>query len=258
MAPTGLAVIGMSKPKPAPRSRQKRRAKAARAAAPAVLRRGDPDAGEHRLSRALWLAQTLRQRIISGFYRPGERIREAELRAEFGFSNGPIRQALQTVVADGLAERAPWQSLRIKLLNQEQIVELFQVRSALLEYAAELAARNASPDALENAAALKRSIDEGLSKIKAGAGHPSFNGQLSQWLLAAAGNEVLRDIWDKTMQQTLIYVNASLMRGQGTKSRVLIHKLVDRICGGDIAQARAAARELTRQTLVDLGIDGTV
>ena len=247
----------MSTLRPAPRSRRRDREDKPPAAAPAAAHRGDP-AGEHRLSRALWLAQTLRQRIISGFYPPGERIREADLRAEFGFSNGPIRQALQTVVADGLAERAPWQSFRIKLLSRKQIVELFQVRSALLEYAAELAARNASPDALENAAALKRSIDEGLSRIKAGAGHPSFNGQLSQWLLAAAGNEMLRDIWDKTMQQTLIYVNVSLMRGQGTKSRVLIHKLIDRICDGDVTQARAAARELTRQTLVDLGIDGTV
>ena len=147
----------MSRPGPAPRSQRRDRENKPPATAPAAAVAGDPP-GEHRLSRALWLAQTVRQRIISGFYAPGARIREGELRAEFGFSNGPIRQALQAVVADGLAERAPWQSVRIKLLSQAQIVELFQVRSALLEYAAELAARNASPDALENAAALKRSI----------------------------------------------------------------------------------------------------
>jgi DNA-binding GntR family transcriptional regulator len=82
--------------------------------------------------------------------------------------------------------------------------------------------------------------------------------RLSQWLLASAGNQALREIWDKTMQQTLIYVNAWLRRGKGMKSRALIHKLIDRICAADVAQARAAARELTRQTLVDLGIDGTV
>ena len=248
----------MSKLNPAPSSRQKRRAPPPSVAAQVVLDRPDTESGAHRFSRALWLAHLLRQRIISGFYPPGERIREADLRAEFGFSNGPIRQALQTVVADGLAERAPWQSVRIRLLSQKQIVELFQVRLALLEYAAELAARNASPAVLEKAASLKRSIDEGLSKIKAGAGHPSFNGQLSQWLLASAGNEALRDIWDKTMQQTLIYVNASLMRGQGSKSRALIHRLIDRIGAGDVDGARSAARELTRQTLLDLGIDGTV
>ena len=135
----------MSKLRPA-RRRGGETERTASPAAPSARRpdRGDP--AEHRFSRALWLAQILRQRIISGFYPPGERIREADLRAEFGFSNGPIRQALQTVVADGLAERAPWQSFRIKLLSRKQIVELFQVRSALLEYAAELAARNASPE----------------------------------------------------------------------------------------------------------------
>ena len=40
--------------------------------------------------------------------------------------------------------------------------------------------------------------------------------------------QALREIWDKTMQQTLIYVNAWLRRGKGTKSRALIHKLIDR------------------------------
>ena len=237
--------------------RQKTRRARARHESDAVTRLADAANGQH-FSRTLWLADILRQRIISGRYRPGERIREVQLHAEFGFSNGPIREALQAVVADGLAERAPWQGVRVKSLTEQQIVELFQVRLALLEYAAELAARNPSRAVLESAAILKRSMDKGFSEIKASAQHPSFNGRLSQWLLASAGNEALRAIWDKTMQQTLIYVNASLRHSKGAKSRALIHRLIDRICSGDVAEARAAARALTRQTLTDLGIDGTV
>ena len=60
------------------------------------------------------------------------------------------------------------------------------------------------------------------------------------------------------MLQTLIYVNASLMRSRGRKSRALINRLIDTICAGDVVAARTAARELTRQTLVDLGLKGTV
>jgi DNA-binding FadR family transcriptional regulator len=107
---------------------------------------------EPQFSRAQWLAEILRERIISGAYQPGERIREAQLREEFGFSNGPIREALQKVVAAGLAESAPWQGVRVRLLDQTQILELFQVRLALLEYAAELAARNASAETQRDAA----------------------------------------------------------------------------------------------------------
>ena len=71
----------MSRPRPAPLLRQR---SGKPVAARALLQQGDAAAGEHRLSRALWLAQTLRQRIISGFYPPGARIRQADQRAEFG------------------------------------------------------------------------------------------------------------------------------------------------------------------------------
>ena len=54
-----------------------------------------------------------------------------QLRTEFGFSNGPIREALQVIVADGLAERAPWHGVRIKMLDEQQLIDLFQVRLAL-------------------------------------------------------------------------------------------------------------------------------
>ena len=68
--------------------------------------------------------------------------------------------------------------------------------------------------------------------------------------------QAMQEIWDKTMQQTLIYVNASLLRSHGRKSRTFINALIDAICSGDVAAARTAARELTKQTLVDLGIQG--
>jgi len=243
-------------PSPAPSSSAKSRDGAARKRR--VVHEQDLHAVEHRFSRAQWLAEVLQQRIISGAYQPGEHLREAQLRQEFGFSNGPIREALQKMVLDGLAESEPWQGVRVKQLSERQIVELFQVRLALLEYAAELAARNVSPEMQKSGAAVKRGLDQGFSEIDASAGHLSFNGKLSQWLVASAGNEALREIWDKTMRQTLIYVNASMKRSLDGKSRGHIHALIDGICGGDVKGARAAARALTQQTLLDLGIDQTV
>jgi DNA-binding GntR family transcriptional regulator len=206
------------------------------------------------VSRTAWLANILRQRILTGVYKPGERIREVQLRSEFGFSNGPIREALQAIVADGLAERAPWQGVSIKTLSDRGLVELFQVRLALLEYAAELAARNNSEAMRSSAKKLKEELDAGFKEMNRDSGHPSFNGKLSQWLLTCAGNTALHDIWNKTMQQTLIYVNASLVRSHGRKSHELIDLLINSISAGNVAEARSAARALTIQTLTDLGI----
>src|SRR6478735_5030445 len=94
-------------------------------------------------SRPEWLVTVVRDRILQGQYKPGDRIREAELQQEFGLSNGPVREALQRLVADGILDRSPWRGVRVVQLTKEEIVELFQLRLALLEYAAELAARRA-------------------------------------------------------------------------------------------------------------------
>jgi DNA-binding GntR family transcriptional regulator len=220
-----------------------------------ITKTRQPALADDRFSRTTWLANILRERILAGIYKPGERIREVQLRSEFGFSNGPIRESLQAIVADGLAERAPWHGVSVKTLSDRGLVELFQVRLALLEYAAELAARHPSEAMLSSAKKLKQELDDWFKEIERPGGHPSFNGKLSKWLLTCAGNKALHAIWDKTMQQTLIYVNASLVRSHGRKSRVLIDQLINSICAGDVSAARGAARALTVQTLIDLGIE---
>ena len=227
--------------------------------APEALEKQDPrqdgdGAGADRFSRTVWLAGVLRDRILKGVYRPGERIREIQLRSEFGFSNGPIREALQAVVADGLAERVHWAGIRVKTLDEKQLVELFQVRLALLEYASDLAARNITADSRARASVLKKELTTGFEEIEKDGGHISFHGALSSWLLATAGNETLKELWNKTMLQTLIYVNASLVRSHGRKGRLLINRLIDAICAGNVSEARGAARALTKQTLLDLGV----
>jgi len=215
------------------------------------------DAENNRSSRSAWLSGLLRERIVAGRYQPGERIREADLKSEFGFSNGPIREALQAIVADGLAERNPWQGVRIKALGPGEILDLFQVRTALLEYAAELAAKRCSTKTIESADQLRVCLDEDFANLQS-EGHPSFDGRLSRWLLASANNEALRAVWDKTMLQTLFYVRVSLSRSRGVESRKLIHELIDQICARQEAGARSTARRLTQQTLADLGIAGDV
>ncbi len=239
-------------------NRAKRPGRGTGTAAPVNAIPANDRAEPARFSRTEWLANIIRERILDGTYQPGERIREVQLRSEFRFSNGPIREALQAIVADGLAERAPWQGVRVKTLSERELIELFQVRLALLEYASELAAKSVTPELCETGANLKRELRSAFNKFDKSRRHPAFSGRLSHWLLSCAGNNTLQSIWDKTMQQTLIYVNASLARSQDQKSRTIIEQLIDSICAGLVVEARAAARELTQQTLVDLGVNGRV
>lgn len=206
-----------------------------------------------RFSRAGWIADILRERVIDGTYRPGERIREAQLREEFGFSNGPIREALHRLVADGLAQRAPWQGVRVIAPSQAEIVHLFELRSALLEYAAESAATRAGPKDAASAKALRALLAR--KHAAARAGHPEpVTGATTDWVMAVAANPQITTVWQATMLKSRIYVYRSMQRTAGAVTAPIIEELISAILAHKPAAARAAARELTRQMLVGAGI----
>jgi len=215
-----------------------------------------PRALELPVSRSAWLGNLLRDRVLAGQYGPGERILESELRSEFGLSNGPIRDALQFLVAEGLAEKVPWQGVRVIKLTEVEILELFQIRLALLEYAAERAALYAPPEILSQAPLVKAKIDEMFEVAQSEVNHPSSNRQLSRWILAGAGNRKLAQTWDRTVSICHIYIRALLTSANEARSHRLIHSLIDAIVARNVAAARAAVRELTIQTLDDLNIKG--
>jgi DNA-binding GntR family transcriptional regulator len=209
-------------------------------------------------SRAAWLAEILRERIISGTYPPGERIRENALQKEFGFSNGPVREALQIVVGAGLAERAPWQGVRVVALNEREILELFQLRAALMQYVVELAARHGSDEILAQANTVKINLRKQFQTAAASGQPLAFTGQFSAWLLAAAGNATISQLWENTLSRAQIYVNAAMRASEGHQTALIVNELIDAVAARDVRSAVRLAKRLSRQTLASLGIEGPI
>jgi DNA-binding GntR family transcriptional regulator len=200
------------------------------------------------LTRVQSLGTVVRRRILAGEYRPGAWIREVELQREFGLSNGPVREALQSVVADGLAERAPFRGVRVIDLNEREIVELFEVRFALLGFAAELAAESARPDAEQSAAELKATLHQAASNDVAA--DVWLRGDLSNWVFTLAGNARLREAYQRPLLQSLLYLGVA--RKQERVREALVRPVVDvidAIVGRRPVDARSAVRALTLQTL---------
>jgi DNA-binding GntR family transcriptional regulator len=218
----------------------------------AIVNYNEP-ARSPRFSRAAWLADIVRERIFSGVYRPSERIREASLQEEFGFSNGPIREALQLLVADGLLERAAWRGVRVVNLSTRQIFDLLQLRAALLEFAAELAARRADPAALADGATLRQGLLKRDANAREG-DHPLLNDRFTRWIVLAAGNSMLDSAWNKTVLQTRMYVVAAFKGKRTHKIEECLLALIDQIIAGEVVKAREAARLLSQEILFALGI----
>ncbi len=88
------------------------------------------------------IVDELRERIISGELRPGERLRERALSEEFGVSRVPVREAILVLEQQRLLRTEPRVGATVTDLTGRDVAELFDVRLALEPLTAALAARS--------------------------------------------------------------------------------------------------------------------
>jgi DNA-binding GntR family transcriptional regulator len=83
---------------------------------------------------------TLLDEIQSGVLRPGAVLGEVEQAARLGVSRTPLREALGRLAADGLVAQQSPRVTVVSAIDADDIREIFEVRRALEESAARLAA----------------------------------------------------------------------------------------------------------------------
>jgi DNA-binding GntR family transcriptional regulator len=75
--------------------------------------------------------RTLRERIVLGDLRPGDRLIEADLAARFGISKTPVREALLTLEAEGFVTLRAHRGAEVSRLSVEEYRDLQYARDAL-------------------------------------------------------------------------------------------------------------------------------
>ncbi len=88
--------------------------------------------------------EELRRRVIAGEYAPGEWLRQEEIAAQTGVSMTPAREALDLLVASGMAEKVPYRGVRVREFNAAEVAEAYGMRMVLETLVARLAAERVS------------------------------------------------------------------------------------------------------------------
>src|SRR5580765_933753 len=85
-------------------------------------------AGKHavatRISRvtfASMVGERVRSNIIDGTLPPGSQLNEVELASSFGVSRGPVREALQRLIQEGLLRSEPHRGVFVPVMTDEDI-----------------------------------------------------------------------------------------------------------------------------------------
>ena len=105
----------------------------------------------------------LHRQIIAGKYVPGDWLRQEDIATQMGVSMTPVREALDLLVATGLAERVPYRGVRVREMSTKNIVEAYGMRLVLEALIARDAAMNITP---EQVSTLKKILDEMKRQVK--------------------------------------------------------------------------------------------
>lgn len=140
----------------------------------------------------------LREMIVKGELEPGARIVEQELSQQLGVSRTPIREAIKTLVLDGLIDSPVHRGARVKPLEAEEIQSLFDVISVLEALAAERAAHNLKPGELSKLETLHRNMRAAF-KNENRPRYFELNSAIHEYLMLHSANEILLDTHARLM-----------------------------------------------------------
>ena len=85
--------------------------------------------GKRTMNKQVYLS--LRSDILSGRYRDGQQLLQAELAEEYHVSRIPVREALMQLSSEGLVQIIPYKGAIVASLSIEELHEIFEIRYAL-------------------------------------------------------------------------------------------------------------------------------
>jgi DNA-binding GntR family transcriptional regulator len=187
------------------------------------------------------IKEALLRRILGGHYDVGERLVELRIAAEFGTSQGPVREALRDLEATGLVTSLPRRGTYVSDVMGDGLREIYTVRGALEEQATRIATRRGSCDLR----LLQGEVD-GMRKA-ANAGDTQalveHSVKFHRAVMEAAGNRLLLNIWQSLQIETRTTITL-LVDGLDLVEIAESHQpIVDAIASGEAERAAQVARE---------------
>lgn len=102
---------------------------------------------------------TLREAILRGDLKPGERLMELQLAAKLGVSRTPIREAIRMLEQEGLAVTVPRRGAEVARMTLKDMEDVLEIREALDELAVQLACKKISSEQLEQLRKVKEDFE---------------------------------------------------------------------------------------------------
>ena len=195
------------------------------------------------IRRADQIANTLEQLVFAGEFQDGERLDELKLAEKFQVSRTPIREALQVLVASGMAEQIPRRGVFIRQPRPVELMEMFETMAEIEAVCGRLAATRMSDDDLE----VLRAVNDRCQQASQEADHERYyseNEGFHQIIYRGAANSFLEKQALQLQNRLSAYRRTQLrFRGRLTQSMNEHSEILEALANGDAENAARVLRD---------------
>lgn len=192
----------------------------------------------------------IRDAIVEGRYRPGERLVEQRIAQDLELSRTPVREALRRLEADGLVRSEPNRGATVRPVTAEDILDVYELRALLESHAARRAATRAGPEQVARMHVALAGFDRAVPAVSTIEGVRELhrcNEAFHVAVVEAARDERLLRMLRRTVDIPLVF-QAFRRFGprEARRSSVFHHLVLEAVAGGE---ADRAGRLMTEHIL---------
>lgn len=146
------------------------------------------------------IVEFIKDAVISGSLKPGERVPESEIAERFGISRTPIREAFRQLESDGFLIMTPRKGAVVSPITDKDVREFYAIKSLLEGYAAEKACMELTDKEIKKLQDLNTEMEKNEEK-----GHVKnffkLDNQFHEVFIKACGNEKLCALINQLVEQ---------------------------------------------------------
>ena len=200
---------------------------------------------------------TLRQAILTGELKPGERLMEIHLANKLGVSRTPIREAIRKLELEGLVKIIPNKGAYVTGITPKDVQDIYMIRSILEGMCARWATEHITPEQIEQLEEIVLLSEFHLKKDKDKVVQVSdLDGKFHHVLYEASNSRIM----EHTLSDFHKYVKMARMLSVGAKNRaeksIEEHKaILEAIKKGDADEAERLANLHIMHVMENLHIE---
>lgn len=169
--------------------------------------------------------QTLREAILKGNLRPGERLMEMKLANKLGVSRTPIREAIRLLEQEGLAITIPRRGAQVAKMTEKDMEDVYEIRRTLEMLAMNYFEKGLDVEQIANIRYAQKVFEEAVAE----GDHAEIQRKDNEFhtvIYAATGNNRLVSVMNSLQEQLSRYRWAYLQHQSRLQELIEEHKII--------------------------------